>query len=245
MKNSSDRIQTSHAGSLPRPDDLIEANAKREAGTVDEAVFQKKLTDSVADVVRRQVAAGITVPGDGEYGKSMGHKVNYRAWWSYSFSRLANLQVKGLGLSVGIVLECDLIVAEEGTQFQITETSRGLGAGKYWALMHYRGGGAFTMEAALTGRFFTAEEAHKANLINRVAPKGKYLEVARDLAGQVLKNPPLSVRSTVRMRRHYMDRLSREVMFMGAPERLYLSEDFQEAARAFAEKRKPAKFKGR
>ena len=64
-----------------------------------------------------------------------------------------------LGLSVGIVLECDLIVAEEGTKFQITETSRGLGAGKYWALMHYRGGGAFTMEAALTGRFFTAEEA--------------------------------------------------------------------------------------
>ena len=87
-----------------------------------------------------------------------------------------------LGLSVGIVLECDLIVAEEGTKFQITETSRGLGAGKYWALMHYRGGGAFTMEAALTGRFFTAEEAFKANLINRVAPKGKYLDVARELA---------------------------------------------------------------
>jgi 5-methyltetrahydropteroyltriglutamate--homocysteine methyltransferase len=98
MKNSSDRIQTSHGGSLPRPDDLIEANAKREAGTVDEVAFQKKLTESVADVVRRQVAAGITVPGDGEYGKSMGHKINYRAWWSYSFSRLANLKVKGLGL---------------------------------------------------------------------------------------------------------------------------------------------------
>ena len=45
MKNSSDRIQTSHGGSLPRPDDLIEANAKREAGTVDEAAFQKKLTE--------------------------------------------------------------------------------------------------------------------------------------------------------------------------------------------------------
>jgi enoyl-CoA hydratase/carnithine racemase len=150
-----------------------------------------------------------------------------------------------LGLSVGIVLECDLIVAEEGTRFQITETSRGLGAGKYWALMHYRGGGAFTMEAALTGRFFTAEEAFKANLINRVAAKGKYLEVARELAAEVIKNPPLSVRSTVRMRRYYMDRLSREVMFMGAPEKLYLSEDFGEAARAFAEKRKPKAFKGR
>jgi hypothetical protein len=47
------------------------------------------------------------------------------------------------------------------------------------------------------------------------------------------------------MRRWYMDRLSREVMFQTAPERLYLSEDFQEAARAFTEKRKPGKFKGR
>ena len=101
------------------------------------------------------------------------------------------------------------------------------------------------MEAALTGRFFTAEEAFKANLINRVAPKGKYLDVARELAADVVKNPPLSVRSTVRLRRWYMDRFSRELMHMTAPERLYLSEDFQEAARAFAEKRKPNKFRGR
>jgi len=150
-----------------------------------------------------------------------------------------------LGLSVGIVLECDLIVAEEGTRFQVTETSRGLGASKYWSLMHFRGGAAFSMEAALTGRFFTAEEAFKANLINRVAPKGKYLDVARELAAEVAKNPPLSVRSTVRLRRWYMDRMSREVMHMAAPERLYLTEDFQEAARAFTEQRKPAKFKGR
>ena len=150
-----------------------------------------------------------------------------------------------LGLSVGIVLECDLIVAEEGTRFQVTETSRGLGASKYWSLMHFRGGAAFTMEAALTGRFFTAEEAFKANLINRVAPKGTYLDVARELAAEVVKNPPLSVRSTVRLRRWYMDRMSREVMHMAAPERLYLTEDFQEAARAFTEKRKPGKFKGR
>ena len=150
-----------------------------------------------------------------------------------------------LGLSVGIVLECDLIVAEEGTRFQITETSRGLGAGKYWGLMHFRGGGAFTMEAALTGRFFTAEEALKANLINRVSPKGRHLEMARELAEEVIKNPPLSVRSTVRLRRWYMDRLSREIMHQTAPERLYLTEDFHEAARAFTEKRKPARYKGR
>jgi 5-methyltetrahydropteroyltriglutamate--homocysteine methyltransferase len=96
MRRSTDAILTSHAGSLPRPDDLIEANHQRELGKVDEAVFQKKLGDSVSDVVRRQVAAGITVPGDGEYGKSMGSKVNYRAWWSYSFTRLAGLRIEDI-----------------------------------------------------------------------------------------------------------------------------------------------------
>ncbi|MFI5033813.1 MAG: cobalamin-independent methionine synthase II family protein [Reyranellales bacterium] len=96
MRRSTDAILTSHAGSLPRPDELIEANHQRELGKVDEAAFQKKLTQSVADVVRRQVAAGITVPGDGEYGKSMGSKVNYRAWWSYSFERLSNLTIEDI-----------------------------------------------------------------------------------------------------------------------------------------------------
>jgi len=96
MRRSTDAILTSHAGSLPRPDELIEANRQREAGRVDEAVFQNKLAASVADVVRRQVAAGIAVPGDGEYGKSMGSKVNYRAWWSYSFTRLSGLKIEDI-----------------------------------------------------------------------------------------------------------------------------------------------------
>ena len=96
MLKSSDRILTSHAGSLPRPDDLIQANARREAGKIDEASFQKELTKGVADVVRRQKEAGIAVPGDGEYGKSMGSQVNYRAWWSYSFDRLSGLKIEDI-----------------------------------------------------------------------------------------------------------------------------------------------------
>ncbi|MBS0526724.1 MAG: cobalamin-independent methionine synthase II family protein [Proteobacteria bacterium] len=96
MQRSTDAILTSHAGSLPRPDDLIEANHQRELGKIDEARFQQKLAQSVNDVVRRQVAAGIAVPGDGEYGKSMGSKVNYRAWWSYSFTRLGGLRIEDI-----------------------------------------------------------------------------------------------------------------------------------------------------
>jgi enoyl-CoA hydratase/carnithine racemase len=150
-----------------------------------------------------------------------------------------------LGLAVGIVLESDLIVAEAGTKFQITETPRGLGGAKYWALMQFRGASAFGTEVALTGRFFTAEEALAAGLINRVAPTGTYLDAARELARAVCQNPPLSVRATVRSRRWYLDQLAREIAMQTAPLKLYLSEDFQEAARAFAEKRKPGPFKGK
>jgi 5-methyltetrahydropteroyltriglutamate--homocysteine methyltransferase len=99
MNRSRDQILTSHAGSLPRPDALIEANRVRESGVgADESRFQDQLRSSVAEVVRLQKQAGITIPGDGEFGKSMGHKVNYRAWWSYSFQRLGGLELGTTGL---------------------------------------------------------------------------------------------------------------------------------------------------
>lgn len=150
-----------------------------------------------------------------------------------------------LGLGLGMVLDCDLIVAEEGTKLQLTETSRGLGAAKHWAQFHFRNAGAFGDEVALTGRYFTAEEAFGANIINRLAPKGTFMEVARELAAQVAANPPLSVRATVRTRRWYLGELTRQAAFHQAPMKLYLSEDFHEAALAFKEKRKPRPFKGR
>src|ERR1700749_2143740 len=97
-----------------------------------------------------------------------------------------------LGLGLGMVLDCDLIVAEAGTRFQLTETSRGLGAAKDWAQFHFRGAGAFGDEISLTGRYFTAEEAHAANVINRIAPTGEVMDVAMSLARAVAANPPLS-----------------------------------------------------
>src|SRR5256712_8046823 len=99
MRRSQDHILTSHAGSLPRPDDLIDANRARESGgATDERRFQDQLRSGVADVVHHQRSLGIDVPGDGEFGKSMGHRVNYRAWWSYSFQRLGGLELGTAGL---------------------------------------------------------------------------------------------------------------------------------------------------
>ena len=150
-----------------------------------------------------------------------------------------------LGLALGLMLETDLIVAEAGTKLQVTETPRGLSGAKYWALLNFRGAGAFGTDVALTGRFFTAEEAHAAGVIERVAPTGQHMEAARELATQVAKNPPLGVRSTIRTRRWHLERLTREVLLQVNLAKLHLTEDFRESARAFAEKRQPAPYKGR
>jgi 5-methyltetrahydropteroyltriglutamate--homocysteine methyltransferase len=99
MRYSRDHILTSHAGSLPRPTALIEANnARQGGGNIDEAQYQEQLKSAVVDVVRRQKELGVDVPGDGEYGKAMGHRVNYGAWWHYSFQRLGGLDPTGPGL---------------------------------------------------------------------------------------------------------------------------------------------------
>lgn len=95
MRGSRDRINTSHVGSLPRPEDLIAANQGRDQGAGgNEQEFQKLLQSSVSDIVKRQKTAGISVPNDGEFGKSMGQRVNYRAWLNYIYNRVNGLEIQ-------------------------------------------------------------------------------------------------------------------------------------------------------
>jgi 5-methyltetrahydropteroyltriglutamate--homocysteine methyltransferase len=93
MKASNDHILTSHAGSLPRPDGLIAAYGAVEAGGQrDEQGLRQTLRAAVAEAVRRQREIGIDIPGDGEFGKPMGQRVNYGSWWRYSWQRLSGIE---------------------------------------------------------------------------------------------------------------------------------------------------------
>ena len=70
MKRSTDRILTTHTGSLPRPWDLVGTLEAFDAGTLPDAgAFQARVRQAVADVVRKQAAAGVDLVNDGEQGK--------------------------------------------------------------------------------------------------------------------------------------------------------------------------------
>jgi len=70
MKRSTERILTTHTGSLPRPDDLTRTMfAKEEGVPVDSGALAARIRSAVAEVVRKQVEVGVDVVNDGEYSK--------------------------------------------------------------------------------------------------------------------------------------------------------------------------------
>jgi 5-methyltetrahydropteroyltriglutamate--homocysteine methyltransferase len=69
MKHSVERILTTHAGSLPRPPELLDLVKSGDSAVFEEGTNAERLRDAVSAIVRRQHALGIDVVDDGEYGK--------------------------------------------------------------------------------------------------------------------------------------------------------------------------------
>ena len=86
MKRSTDRILTTHVGSLIRPPMLREFLAEKEAGKpFDAAAYAKCLKECVAEVVRKQADIGLDVVSDGEFGKAI-------SWAQYALFRLGGFE---------------------------------------------------------------------------------------------------------------------------------------------------------
>ena len=83
MRRSTDRIIVSHAGSLPRPPDIIKLLQAKETSNDASEALQLATRRSVIDVVRRQAELGIDVVDDGEHSK-------------ISFASYARLRLSGL-----------------------------------------------------------------------------------------------------------------------------------------------------
>jgi 5-methyltetrahydropteroyltriglutamate--homocysteine methyltransferase len=69
MNRSTDRILTTHIGSLPRPPDLLDLVQQRGSAAFDDAANAARLRAAVQEIVAKQIALGIDIIDDGEFGK--------------------------------------------------------------------------------------------------------------------------------------------------------------------------------
>jgi 5-methyltetrahydropteroyltriglutamate--homocysteine methyltransferase len=90
VRRSSERILTTHVGSLIRPDPLLPfIRAKQNGQPYDEHAYADCLARSVQEIVKKQAAAGVDVPSDGEFGKSI-------SWSQYALERLSGFERRPL-----------------------------------------------------------------------------------------------------------------------------------------------------
>ena len=152
--------------------------------------------------------------------------------------------VEGWALAGGceVVLACDLVVAAEDAWFGIPEVKRGLVAGAGGLIrLPQRIPRQVAMELALTGDPMSAADAHRYGLVNRLTPPGGALAGARALADRIVVNGPLALTASKEIITSSAGWPADEAFDMQAEllGQVFASQDAQEGARAFAEKRAP------
>ncbi len=155
---------------------------------------------------------------------------------------IAAIEGNALGGGLEIALACDLVVASESSRLGLPEVKRGLVAAAGGVLrLPRRIPQAVAMELILSGAPLAAQEAQSWGLVNRVAPDGQALAVARQLAQELAANAPLAVRAAKRIVLESADWSADEAFDRQAlyTDPVRASADAAEGARAFVEKRTP------
>jgi enoyl-CoA hydratase/carnithine racemase len=141
-----------------------------------------------------------------------------------------------------IVLACDMVIAASNALFGLPEVSRGLvasGAGVYRlprAIPRH-----IALDLIATGRTIDAARAHALGLVSEVVEPERLLSAALDLARTVAANSPLAVRESLALARASASTGDEDIRraVRAAGDRMLVSEDAREGARAFLERRAP------
>ena len=155
---------------------------------------------------------------------------------------VAAVEGPALGGGFEIALACDLVVASEEASFGLPEVKRGLVAAAGGVLrVAERLPRNLALELVTTGERISAARAYELGLVNRVVPVGTAAEAARELALVVASNAPLAVQTSKRIVIEAPEWPADERFARQAPmiQVVRESDDAQEGAKAFVEKRAP------
>lgn len=188
-------------------------------------------------------AAAAGEPVDGDYG--VGGFGGLQELRDLNKPVIAAVSGMAVGGGFELALAADLILAAEHSRFALPEITAGTLADAATLRLPKRIPYHVAMDLLLTGRWLDAAEAHRLGLVKEVLPKERLMAAAMDLAGRLAAGPPLvfaAIKEVVRAAetmgfQDAMNRIARRQF--RTVDLLYGSEDHQEGARAFAEKRAP------
>ena len=144
-----------------------------------------------------------------------------------------------------LLLGCDLVVASSEARFGLPEVQRGLFAAGGGMFIGQRIPLAVALEIALTGDLIDAARAYRLGLVNKVVPPEEVLDAALALADRIAANGPLGVAASKELVRLAASDPGRARERQAEWQKVvFSSEDAQEGARAFVERR-PPNWKGR
>jgi len=175
-------------------------------------------------------------------GKLLLEKAVYRRLARLPIPTIAAIQGDALGGGLELALCCDLRVADELAKLGLPEVRLGVmpGSGGTQRLPRIVGP-ARAKEMILLGELIDADQAAAIGLVNRVAPAGTAIEIARAMADTIASRGPVAVREAKRMIDIAGDTPLDEGLAaeLDASERIFATNDMLEGARAFFEKRPP------
>jgi 2-(1,2-epoxy-1,2-dihydrophenyl)acetyl-CoA isomerase len=161
---------------------------------------------------------------------------------------VAAINGPAVGLGFSMALACDLRIASDRSKFSAIFVKRGLApdTGVSFTLPRIVGFPK-AKELLLTGDMVEPAEAERMGIVSKVVPHDDLMTAAKELATKLAKNPPLAVavhKEALNKSMRETDVVAQMTHEIAYQDKMMATEDFQEAAKAFLEKREPV-FKGR